>query len=60
MSGNLSAEVEEALAWLGEVAHENLGTEIALRSAVTGEIGLARRADGRLAGVSVSSPGGQW
>jgi ribosomal protein S18 acetylase RimI-like enzyme len=60
VNGNPSAEVEEALAWLGEVAHENLGTEIALRAAVTGQIGFARRADGRLAGVSVSSLGGQW
>ena len=53
-------EVEEALAWLGEIAHENLGTEIALRGPVTGQIGFARRADGHLAGVSVSSPAGQW
>jgi ribosomal protein S18 acetylase RimI-like enzyme len=60
VSGNFSVEVEEALAWLAEVAHENIGTEIALRTAVAARIDLARRADGHLAGVSVSSPGGQW
>jgi ribosomal protein S18 acetylase RimI-like enzyme len=60
VNGNFSAEVEEALTWLGEVAHENLGTEIGLRAAVTGQISFARRPDGHLAGVSVSSPGGQW
>jgi ribosomal protein S18 acetylase RimI-like enzyme len=60
VGGNLSVEVEEALAWLAEVANENLGTEIAFRSAVADQIGFARRADGQLAGVSVFSPGGQW
>jgi len=27
---------------------------------MTGKIGFVRRADGHLAGVSVSLPGGQW
>ncbi|HEY4410227.1 MAG TPA: GNAT family N-acetyltransferase [Acidimicrobiia bacterium] len=57
------SEIEEALGWLAEHAHENLGTEIALRAAATSrapDVNLARRADSSLAGVSVSSPGGQW
>jgi ribosomal protein S18 acetylase RimI-like enzyme len=55
-------DVDEALAWLAEHAHENLGTEIALRAAAdrTADVVFARRSDGSLAGVSVSSPGGQW
>jgi len=54
--------MEEALAWLAEQAHENLGTEIALRSAAAQgwDVAFANWADGGLAGVSVSSPGGQW
>lgn len=60
MSGNAPPEVGEALLWLAEVAHENLGTEIALRAALTAEVFFAYGADGQLAGVSVSSPGGQW
>lgn len=53
---------EEALAWLAERAHEKLGTEIAFRNA--GRFGWHVDAvagpDGRLGGLSVSSPGGQW
>jgi ribosomal protein S18 acetylase RimI-like enzyme len=54
--------VEDALAWLAEHAHENLGTEIALRSAAQQgwDVAFTRGPDGRLAGVSVSSSGGQW
>jgi ribosomal protein S18 acetylase RimI-like enzyme len=54
------AEVDEALAWLADVAHENLGTEIALRSPSAWDVAFARRPDGRLAGVSAHSAGGQW
>jgi ribosomal protein S18 acetylase RimI-like enzyme len=52
--------VDEALAWLADVAHENLGTEIALRSPSGWKVAFARRPDGRLAGVSAHLPGGQW
>jgi hypothetical protein len=52
---------DEALAWLAEVAHENLGTEIALRAGSAGDVVFARRTAGpALAGVSVATPGGQW
>jgi ribosomal protein S18 acetylase RimI-like enzyme len=56
------ADREKALAWLAEQAHENLGTEIALRRAAAQgwDVVFVNWADGRLAGVSVSSPGGQW
>jgi ribosomal protein S18 acetylase RimI-like enzyme len=57
------SDIDEALGWLAQHAHENLGTEIALRAAATSrapDVILARRADSSLAGVSVSSPGGQW
>ena len=53
----------EALAWLAEHAHENLGTEIALRS-VAGEPDQWRVAvtgpGGGPTGVAVWAPGGQW
>lgn len=59
-SGAPAAEVDEARAWLAEVAHENLGTEIALRSPGAWNVAFARRSDGGLAGVSAHTPGGQW
>jgi len=53
----------ETLDWLVERAHENLGTEVVLRSVVAGAdqwrvatVGSA----GGVAGVSVWAPGGQW
>jgi ribosomal protein S18 acetylase RimI-like enzyme len=52
----------EGIDWLAGYAHENLGTEVALRCAAPGgavDVALAHR-DGALAGVSVSSTGGQW
>jgi ribosomal protein S18 acetylase RimI-like enzyme len=52
----------DAIDWLAEHAHENLGTEITLQSAAAGralDVAFAHQ-DGKLAGVSVSSPGGQW
>jgi ribosomal protein S18 acetylase RimI-like enzyme len=55
-----AAEVDEALTWLAEVAHENLGTEIALRAPGGWNVAFARRPDGSLAGVSAHAPGGQW
>jgi ribosomal protein S18 acetylase RimI-like enzyme len=52
--------IEEALAWLAEHAHENLGTEISLRQATPAhQVSFAHRGGG-LAGVSVAAPGGQW
>ena len=54
------SEVEEARAWLAEVAHENLGTEVALRASGAWKIAFGRRPDGRLTGVSAHLPGGQW
>ncbi len=57
------ALLAEALDWLAEHAHENLGTEIVLRAVVAGapswQVATAGRA-GDLAGVSVWVPGGQW
>lgn len=56
------ALVAEAVDWLAEHAHDNLGTEVALRDVASGQVRdvvLAHR-DGALAGVSVSSAGGQW
>ncbi|HEY3241665.1 MAG TPA: hypothetical protein VGL92_19040, partial [Acidimicrobiia bacterium] len=51
----------DAIEWLAEHAHENLGTEMALRSAADGPLDVAfAHHDGTLAGVSVSSAGGQW
>ena len=52
-------DVDEALTWLADVAHENLGTEIDLRTSDGWSRGFARRPDGSLAGVSTHSPG-QW
>jgi ribosomal protein S18 acetylase RimI-like enzyme len=54
--------VDDALAWLAAHAHENLGTEIALRHAAQRgwDVAFARSAGGGLAGVSVSSSGGEW
>ena len=52
-------DVDEALRWLADVAQENLGTEIALRTSDGWSRGFARRPDGSLAGVSTHSPG-QW
>jgi ribosomal protein S18 acetylase RimI-like enzyme len=58
-----AALLAEALDWLADHAHENLGTEIALRAAAVGagpwRVATTGRADG-LAGVSVWVPGGQW
>lgn len=59
-SGATAAEVGKARAWLAKVAHENLGTEIALRSPGAWNLAFARRSDGSLAGASAHSPGGQW
>jgi ribosomal protein S18 acetylase RimI-like enzyme len=55
-----AADVDEALTWLAVVAHENLGTEIALRASEEWTRAFARRPDGSLAGVSAHAPGGQW
>jgi len=54
-------DVEDALAWLAAHAHENLGTEIALRQALPGsDIAFVRDGEGKLASVSISAPAGQW
>ena len=56
-------DAAEAIEWLAEHAHENLGTEIAVRAAAAHggwDIVLTRGPDGGLAGVSVSAPGAQW
>ena len=58
-----TAAVEAAGTWLAERAHENLGTEIALRSATGATPGLhvtVARRGGDLTGVSVSASGGPW
>jgi ribosomal protein S18 acetylase RimI-like enzyme len=57
------SDADEALEWLAEHAHENLGTEIAVRAAAAHggwDVVLARGREGALAGVSVSAPGAQW
>ncbi|HEV3365665.1 MAG TPA: hypothetical protein VG795_16295, partial [Acidimicrobiia bacterium] len=46
--------------WLADVAHENLGTEIALRASRGWNVAFSRRPDGRLSGVSAHLSGGQW
>ena len=54
---------DEALDWLARHAHENVGTEIALRAASAHggwDVAFARGRDRRLVGVSVSTAGGQW
>jgi hypothetical protein len=55
--------VDEAVDWLAEHTHENLGTEVVLRAVIAGDerwrVAMVRRAD-RLAGVSAWAPGGQW
>ena len=60
-----TSAVEAAVTWLADHAHENIGTEIALRAAAAAgaagvDVAIARRGDGPVTGVSVSSPGGQW
>jgi len=56
------AVLAEAVDWLAEHAHENLGTEIVLRGGPSGPAWrvVTSHQGGELAGVSVSSPGGQW
>lgn len=57
------ARLAEAMAWLAEHAHENLGTELALRAVAAGadqwRVATAGPPGG-LSGVAVWSPAGQW
>jgi hypothetical protein len=48
------------LAWLADHAHENLGTEVALRGVIAGGGGRAfvTRRSGTVTGVAVARPGG--
>ncbi len=51
-----------ALDWLADHAHENLGTEMALRRSAAGDAWHVTRSGvgGELTGVSVWTPGGRW
>lgn len=56
------ARLAEAVDWLADHAHENLGTEMVVHRAGSDpawQILLSRR-HGELSGVSASTPGGQW
>ncbi len=56
--------LQEPLAWLADQAHENLGTELALRGAApgpsTGSPVVITRWRRAITGVAVARPDGQW